>query len=217
MKQVRKTLAFLLLLALTLGGCGGKTAGSAPPLYQRGLEVVALMDEMAGSDAYGMLFTESPEIGAVAKTLGGGRHAEPKEVYRITFSDEKLLFVLSEAGGPDSLDGFSDGLQKLLRQRMAGSLVTQINAMSGTANLAAASIYSVQTSFVSDELDQSVLYVYVYEDAVPAAVLFTAGEGGAVNASGSFLLNDGLSADPGQTLENLFGAAGAAVEPVSGR
>ena len=89
---------------------------------------------------------------------------------------------------------------------MFGSLITQINGMGGTEELAVSSICTHGKTFVDDSITDNTIFLYVYEDALPIAVTFTVGEDGAVSASGTFIMYDGFSCGSVEEVEESFRA-----------
>lgn len=92
--------------------------------------------------------------------------------------------------------------------------VTQINAQNGATTLAATTVCSAGKTFVSTEEDGDAIYLYVYENACPAAVSFVKGEDNTVSASGTFIINDGFDTSSPESLQEFFGETGAVVENV---
>ena len=113
------------------------------------------------------------------------------------------------------LDGLSENLKTAMRQKAFGAaLITQINAQNGATTLAATTICTAGKTFVSTEGDGDAIYLYVYENACPAAVSFVRGEDNTVSASGTFILNDGFDAGSPESLEAFFGEVGAVIEEI---
>ena len=79
----------------------------------------------------------------------------------------------------------------------------------------ATTICTAGKTFVSTEGDGDAIYLYVYENACPAAVSFVRGEDNSVSASGTFILNDGFDASSHESLEEFFGEAGAVIKEIS--
>ena len=92
--------------------------------------------------------------------------------------------------------------------------MTQINARSGAMTLAASSVCTTGKTFVSNEISEEMIYLYVFDDAAPIAVTFTLGEDNAVNATGNFLLYEKLPASSVQELLEYFGAYSVKIEIV---
>jgi len=64
-------------------------------------------------------------------------------------------------------------------------------------------------------LTENMMYLYTYENAVPAIVTFAAGEDNTVSAGSFFILNESFEADSLQAVEQFFSEVGAVVEEVN--
>lgn len=231
-KYLKRILLFAMIAALLLcGACGkgpkeqgteeNKTEGAGPgetvaadgtagkSLYEHGLEVVALMAEMAGSKEYVELYTSSPELREILSSVGAGDFGEPSDVYRVR-AMEGIGSVLDMA----KIDSLSDELRANVASKMFAALATQINSMEGTAALAASSLCTAEKLFVSGELTGNEIYLYVYENAVPVAVTFTKGENGAVAARGIFILYEEFPAIQMEEAAEFLKGFGVEVERI---
>ena len=213
MKKRVIAIAMAFALVFSLCACGGESTngGSGKTLLEHGLDVVATMDEMAGSDEYINFYTGSKDIAEIVKDIGKGDHSAPVAVYKITIEKEAMDAWDMLSG----LEGLSENLKTAMRQKAFGAaLITQINAQNGATTLAATSICTAGKTFVSSEENGDAIYLYVYENACPAAVSFVSGEDNSVAATGTFLLNDGFDASTPEALEEFFGDIGAVIESV---
>jgi len=202
----RKIISLGISIALIFGLCGcaaGESAQSSADksLYVQGLEVVSLMAEMAGNEAYLEVYTSNDEVAEAVSAIGEGDYSEPKEVYQLTIPAEAILSLADMA---DVEKGLSDRLKKFIESKMSAAIISQINSMEGATSLAAVSICAGQKTFVSDELTENTIYLYTYEDAVPAAVVFISGEDNTVLATGYFILNENFKADMQQDIQEYF-------------
>lgn len=204
MKQAKVGLSIALLLAVVLSFSACKeeetAVASGQSLYDKGLAVVSMMDEMA-QESCARLFTTDEETLAVVQTAEQGDYSAPQAVYKVTVSQEGLE-ALVETGG---LTGLSDQLQNYTKQRALGSVANIINGESGAVQVAAASICTVGQTFVSQEAAEDAIYIYTYENAVPAAVTFLSGEDGAVTATGCFIFNDSFTYGSAQEIQTRLG------------
>ena len=238
MNGIKQLLALLLALSLALlAGCsnterlpsstavgpeepssvGGDTGNAAPvkSLLEHGQELVSLMGEMAGNEAYIDLYTGSEEIGEILSEAGKGDHSAPAAVYRIQVPES----ALGQYGlvGLDSLDGLSPELREIAKAKTISSLPVMLNSMGGADILAAASVCTAGKTFLSGEVSgNGLIYLYLYEDAVPAAVVFLPGEDGTASASGMFILYDGFQPETPDDLTALLGELGAEVSQIIG-
>lgn len=198
---------------------GGQPAESAPAktLLEHGQELVALMGEMAASGAYIGLYTASTDIGDILSAAGEGDFSSPTAVCRVQFSESALGQLLEFTGLMDDLDGLSQPLREAVRARSVSALPTMLNGMGGADVLAAASVCTAGKTFRSDEVPgNGLIYLYLYEDAVPAAVTFLPGEDGTASASGMLILYDGFRPESLDDLSALLGELGAEVSKVIG-
>lgn len=227
----RKLLTYLLLFTMTISmtACGkdtepstaevtttGNTATEAPAtaapiaeksLYEHGLEIITLMDEMLHSELYLHTMTSSGEIQEAAATLAQETYDTPTAVYEITVPTFASMLALLEEE-ITGMNALSEDLITMLNARSASSLISQLNAREGTTALATVSVFTANKVFVSEELTENTIYLYTFENGTPIAVVFTLGEDHAVSAAGYFVLSSTLpteSADELQTaLKELF-------------
>ena len=188
-KRVWKILSvtMILVLMLSLSACkNNESSAETKALYTQGLEVIQLMFEMTQSEEYIDLCGGSSEIKSVVQNISTGDYTTPKAVYAISISDENLAAIAEL----NKMDNSSKGLKSFLMQRILGSIMTRINGMGGVDNIAAASICTGGKTFVCENVNENVIYLYTYDNAVPVAVTFTVGEEHAISASGVFVIND---------------------------
>ena len=201
-------LAFAMLISMS--ACGNGSKGSGKTLYEQGLDVASLMVEATRTEKYVEIYSSSSELGKMIKEIGEGDYETLEAVYAITIDDEKFRGILEV----DNYNEISERLQAALRNRMFGSLITQINGMGGTEELAVSSICTHGKTFVDDSITNNTIYLYVYEDALPIAVTFTVGEDGAVSASGTFIMYDGFSCGSVEEVEESFRAFNVEVSEI---
>lgn len=208
----KKILTITIFLALTAGILGCKKAGQQQKsLYDQGLDIIALMTEMAGNEDYINLSTGNSSIGEIVTEISSGDYSVPKNVYKVTFSEEALSTLISMSSN-NSQNSFSDALSNYMLSRMNSVLISQINASDGAETLAAVSLCTAGKTFVNDDVTENIIYLYTYENARPAAVVFTPGEDGSVSATGNFIINDTLSTDKESDVKTFFENYSATVE-----
>lgn len=194
--------AVLPALVLSLSACGKQESNTeTKSLYAQGLEIVQLMTEMT---QYADVYTTSSEVQSVVQNIGTGDYTNPKAVYAISVADESVAAMAERMALGMGLDRASEELKSCLMERVFSSLITQINARSGADNLAAASICSVGKTFVNENVNENVMYLYTYENAVPAVVIFLVGEDHAISASGVFVIYDDFSCDSADEAKSFF-------------
>lgn len=193
-----------LMLILTLSGCAEQKS-DGKSLYEHGMDVVALMEEMVNSSDYGNLVGNAEPIEELRLEIAAGDYTAPQAVYEVDFPAMGDVLAL---GDITILDGFSDSLKKQLDNRSASAFVNLINSWNGVAALATASVYTAGKTFVSSETDENVFYVYTFQNGYPIAVVFTVGEDGAVSATGTFLMLEGFDAESAELLQSMLNRAG---------
>lgn len=202
---MRKKLAALVLAVLCLtaaaGAAAGKRDAETPSLYDRGLEVVQVLSEMAGSEEYVDAFASDSDIKSILQDIGGG-YSAPKAVYALSVADAEMEQLVALIGL--ELDDVSDELKAFLMQRMLGSLTTRANSLDGAQTLAAASICTYAKTFVDESAEGDVVYLYTYDGAAPVAVTFTIGEDHTVTASGVFVLCDDFASGSAEEIADFF-------------
>lgn len=190
-----------LAMALSFSACGSnKDHAETKSLYAQGLEVVQLMAEMTNTEAYIDIHTGDSAIKDIIQSISNGDYSAPKAVYAISITDENLT-AMAELG---NLDNASEELKSVLMQRVLGSLIPQINGMSGVENLAASSVCTVGKTFVDENATENAIYLYTYENATPVTVTFTVGEDQAVSASGVFVMYDGFTCGSADEIKSFF-------------
>lgn len=178
-----KKLAIVLCVALMLVLCSCAGAGEGAAFVDKGLEIATAMGEMAATDGYVAAMSASDEIKA-ACAIAGKDYSKPKGVYIVDVTSPE----------PDLDVGFSsDLLNRQLDNRIRTYWVNQLNGMFGVGKLAASAVLTLNNVFVGQEGCESAVYLFVYDGAYPIAVSYFVGEGGAVSATGNFLMVDDFS------------------------
>lgn len=205
-KSIRTLLTGLVIIValamiLSLSACSSnQNHAETKSLYAQGLDVVGLMSEMAGTNGYADIYTGNSEIKTVIQNIASGDYSAPQTVYAISIEDENLA-AMAEL---EQMDQVSEELKNLLMQKVFGSLMTQINGMSGVEKLAASSVCTAGKTFVNENADHDVIYLYTYENATPVAVTFTIGEDQTVSASGVFVMYDGFTCGSTDEIKSFF-------------
>lgn len=194
-------IAVTAILAVMLCACAGtkkvaneetdSMGAAGKSLYEQGLDVVALMAEMVQSEDYVSMMTSSAEMRELAAVVGDGDYTTPAKVYKIAIPEDYLNSMLTGVleGEQDTLNGMSDSLYDYLNKRMTVGIANQINAQSGINALALSSALTAAKTFVSDELQKDSIYLYTFDNGYPVLLSFSMGEGGAVTATGNYLID----------------------------
>lgn len=203
-KKVLSAFAVVVLpaLVLSLSACGNnKSNTKTKSLYEQGLEIVQLMTEMT---QYADVYTWSSEVLSVTQNIGNGDYTAPKAVYEISVSDENVAAMAELMTLGLGLDRASEGLKSCFMQSVFSSFIARINAKGGADNLAAASICTIGKMFVNENVNENVMYLYTYENAVPAVVTFLVGEDHAISASGEFVMYNEFTCGSADEVKSFF-------------
>lgn len=184
-------LILVVLLAFAMIGCGKEhNAQNEDALYDLGIEVAKTMQEMVYSQEYISLYTSVEFEEEIVRFQATDYHA-PIAVYEVDTPDTEDVLSKLGIGSADDYDKLSDNLKEQLDHRVSfSSIISAINAQSGTDAMALCSLLTATKRDKEIVLEESVVYLYVFEKGVPIAVTFT--ESGYAN--GQFvLLNDDVS------------------------
>lgn len=200
---------FSVILILSLTACGSKKEQVS--LYERGLEVVDLMDEMADSQSYVQMFTGNAKISNVIQNNTNGDYSKPQTVYEVVLRKDNYQGLI---GNEDIQTTMSDELERIMEKKVNASLITQINAYGGSENLAASTICTAGISFVNKEEKDDVIYIYVYENTAPVAITFLQEGNDIVSANGTFMFGEELMNLTEETILQLFEGTYVTVQKV---
>ena len=190
---MKKHLLKILLPCISLVLATGCTVNSVSEgdYYQKGLNIVENMDEMAECDDFIALLSASPDMNSIIKEIGKNDYSNPKAVYKVTITPEEIDNIFLGAIGEDT--NLSDEILSEARNRMVLSFPSRINAMEGSYVLASTSILTKSESFISNSTKEYSLYFYIYDGGYSACVIFVPGENNIVSSTGYFIVNDSLS------------------------
>ena len=206
-KKILVVLFVILILNLT--ACGSKKEQVS--LYERGLEVVDLMDEMADSQSYVQMFTGNAKISDVIQNNTNGDYYKPQTVYEVVLRKDNYQGLI---GNEDIQTTMSDELERIMKKKVNASLITQINAYGGSENLAASTICTAGISFVNKEEKDDVIYIYVYENTAPVAITFLQEGNDIVSANGTFMFGEELMNLTEESILQLFEGTYVTVQKV---
>lgn len=195
-----------LLLCLGLCGCqvitktGADTADDAV-LYEHGMELAELLDEMLKTPEYFQMMGGSETINGVITPYMQTDFSSPGGAYIITLPENALSTLMSAA--EVDISGFSDSLREFVERRAFSSLPSILNSRQGAEILAAASILTVSDSWVGKTLSESCYLLLVYPNTCPVIVSFT-GKGGVISGTASLLPGDPINGDTLDAVTDLF-------------
>lgn len=191
----KKTRGLLLSLASSflLFGCSAEKKQDTidtVTLYQKGLEIVEKMDLTAECKEYISLVSSSPEFDDLINKIAEKDYTKPDVVYQITIPEDAIKEVLSLVSEKDLQ--ISEKIWPIIYRRFVSSVPTVLNAAEGSSTLAVTSILTTDMDFLYQDLTEYTIYLYLYQNAYSAAVVFSPMEDGIVRATGSFVINDQL-------------------------
>ena len=198
---MKKRIIIILSAVIIFGMTACGTKKEQVSLYEQGLEVVALMDEMADSQSYVQMFTGNTQISELIQSNTNGDYSKPRAVYEVVLQKDNYQGLL---GNEEIQETMSDELKGIIRKKVNASVITQLNAYGGSENLAASTICTAGISFVNSEVKEDVIYIYVYENTAPVAVIFLQEGNDIVSANGTFLFGEELTNLTEESISQLF-------------
>lgn len=158
-------------------------ASSGKSLAEHGMDLIALIQDMVSDNVYATIYMGSSQAvtDEIAK-LGEGDYSAPQAVYKVTVPN-LAAFLDATIAANGSANTLSEPLKEYMRSRMILTVASMVNNMYGSAAIAAATICTAAGTFVSDELTENMLYVYVFENAHPILITFFQGEDSTVSAT----------------------------------
>ncbi len=208
---MKKFLCLVLALCLVLGLCGcqfittrritATEAADNEALYEHGMELAELLEEMLDSPEYFEMMGGSERLGEVIGPLMGSDLSEPNSAYIITLPKEALPMLMDSA--EVDMDGFSGGLQNFIERRMISSVSSILNSRQGAETLAAASILTVSDAWAVGDLDTGCYLILSYPDVCPVMVSFC-GNSGIVTGTAAMLIGEPLEEDTTEGVSRLF-------------
>lgn len=187
------------IMMFSMIACGAKKEQVS--LYEHGLEVVALMKEMADNQSYVQMFTGNTQISDVIRKNTNGDYFEPLMVYEVVLQKDNYQEFF---GNADTQITMSDELKRIISKKICASIVTQLNAYGGSENLAASTICTAGISFVNSEVKEDSIYIYVYENTAPVAVIFLQEGNDIVSANGTFMFGEEFINLTEESISELF-------------
>ena len=82
----RISIIFMAVMIFGMTACGTKKEQVS--LYEQGLEVVTLMDEMADSQSYVQMFMGNTQISELIQSNTNGDYSKPQTVYEVVLQKD---------------------------------------------------------------------------------------------------------------------------------
>lgn len=177
----------LIYLMLTLSGCGTfvKKDSQNIDLYHAGLDMISTMEEMIQSEEYAdiMGFIGEDELLEMVDT---NDYDSPIAVYCISMPEITDLLKIADDFVTDQWNRLSDNLKEQIEKRLSFStIVSMINTHKGSKILAFSSCYIAFGENENIKVDDTKIYLYVFEEGIPIAITFS--ESGSIIAQFVFL------------------------------
>lgn len=168
-------------------------------LYNKGLEIIGVMEETASSESYkdAVLPTEdNPYFSKVSQVALG----KPSQVYEI-----KLSKVILENQFPkDFTLNISEAFERSLVIRSKESLALHINSRLGAEAIVFSSLTSYKEAFSYPHLKEDLTYLYLYNSELAVMVVYSVYED-AISAGAYFVVNESMKTmDSVEGLEDWF-------------
>lgn len=211
---MKRLLSLTLALCLILGLCGCQVitkkiietdAAEAGTLYEHGMELAELLEEMLGSPEYFEMMGGSDRLGEVIDPLMRADLSEPESAYLVTLPQEALPALMSAA--EVDMDQFSGGLRDFMERRMISSVPSILNSRQGAETLAVASILTVSDAWAGESLEAGCYLILSYPDVCPVMVSFC-GDDGVVTGTATLLIGEPLEEDSIEGVSELFAYLG---------
>lgn len=202
MNKLKFTAAAAALVMMCSCSSGETEKEGEKSLYQQGIAVISMMDEMVSSDDYGLLIAGSSEITEMADQIAEGDYSQPKAVYEIENAGTAVLSLLSSSSS--AFNNMSEPLKEYTQMRLYNSIAMQVNSKYSATCVAASSAYSAGKVFVNSSISGNKIYIYLYEESYPVMVSFEPGEDNAVTASGMFIFDDEFKDSEEQDINELL-------------
>lgn len=209
----KRILSLILALAMifTCVSCSAeKESVSEKTPYDYGMDVISLMAEAAGTEAYLAAMGGSEGVQEMAGKVAQADYSTPKAVYSVTIEDELLHEFMAGA----NLDNLPESLENSVENRLFGAMITRLNSTYGIDSVAASSICAFNKMFVDEKITENMVYLYFFEETFPVAVVFTVGEGGAVMATSNVIFSEDFSTDSVEEIQELFSDYGVVAEQI---
>ena len=178
MKKIKIFSAILALLMLVgLVGCSAPSENntSDKELYDIGMELVKIQEEMIGSDAYKSIMGVHVSDETMEK-MAEGVYDSPSAVYSITLADPDALLNLLTDTDQKYWQDLPEVLKEQLKLRVSfATIFTSISSKQGTDAIVIASQYMASKRIETLSLNGEKVFLYVFETGTPVAVSYKNG------------------------------------------
>lgn len=150
-------ISVVFIIAMICVAFGGNS------IYDCGLEIIDIIDKSINAEKYIQYRSESPEIWNYISELRKDDFSSPACVYAITISDQQ---------NPSSFETLDRDVAAQLEKIQYNTIEENILYKSDFTPLIAAYTCNAEKAFKSNNLVESVMYLYTFNDAHPILVSF---------------------------------------------
>lgn len=195
-------LFFSLFIMINCSLCFAKDKNTESDnlLYQHGLSMISVMDEMAANKTWISAFSKTDVFQNIISDMSKIEHKKVKSVYKINITEDINYYLIE----PIEVKKLSEELRRYLLNILQDSVITDVSAFGGDDILFASSICSYEKNFVSRETKENVIFLYTFEKAVPVLISFVVGDNNTVSATASFILAKDFNIDNVQDVQKYF-------------
>lgn len=148
--------------------------GNNITLKEHGIQLIQQMSQLANNQEYIKLCSNSKDVNMIVADISQCKYDIPEKVFCV--SHLQLSLKMSVNSNPVIVE-------KLIR-----SIPSQLNALSGSASLAATSLLASEDAFFYEmNLKEPIIYLYYYEGSWQSMVIFRPVKSGIVQANSYFV------------------------------
>ncbi|MDE5945740.1 MAG: hypothetical protein K2G63_00325, partial [Oscillospiraceae bacterium] len=169
--------------------------------YSYGLDMISEMNDIVSDTHYKEIMVYDA-LDGIPEKIAQGDYSSPKAVYQLSFDFESMKEMYYE-----DFEKLSDVSKEYLKNKLPNSISSIINAHQGVSHVTASQIYKTSRIFVSsdsNEIDNTTAYLYVYDNTFPVMVNFNKGDGGAILAESTFILDEEFDCDNIESVQEYF-------------
>lgn len=149
-------------------------------LKEHGLQLTLQMSQLAKNQEYLNFCSYSKDVNKIVTDISKCKYDIPKKVFSVGHLQASLKM--------------SSNSNPVIIERQTMSLPSQLNASSGSASLAAASLLASEDAFFNEmNLKEPVIYLYLYESGWQSMVIFRPIRDGIVLANSYFVHHNMLN------------------------
>ncbi len=187
MKRLRAFIVVIMILICFMTGCSSNNTKYAS-YYERGLSLISLSKELVDSEELLKSYSINDEQKNLLDTLKSSDLSEPITVFSVNLPEKTLELLFEDT------TQFSETVKSYLLNNAMASIPSMINTRTGGTNyMVAASVATASITFDSNDVKESVMYMFIFENGLTYAVNFKSGYDNSVFAVATPIFDDNLS------------------------